>query len=257
MKQLTFILLISVLAFSSCKKKDSTPEPTNTGGGGGGTTNGGVNNGTGPASYNAIFEIVKPTVKFGGSYLVANTNARAFLSNQLVSNEMPGGYMNMGQVKLNNVIFANHQGSTNYSYQDTANSNFIAPYNWTISGSSNFTAAAFTNTTAFPAFPNYNTAIPDSVSKATGFDISLTGTSDCDFIEAFIIGGSSTFLFPKYIAGNSAKITFSSSELSAVATGTGYLSLKFSNDNVQSINGKLINIRSSTSFVLTSFKINP
>jgi hypothetical protein len=257
-KKTILFLFAATLAITSCKKKDKDPEPTNTGGGGGGSTTGGSgNNGSGPASYNAIFEMIKPNVKFMGAYLSAFTNAQAFLSNQLVVNEMPGGYMNMGQVMLNNVVLANHSGSSNYFYNDTASSNFMAPYTWSVSGSPNFTTTVFTHTTTFPSFPNYAAAIPDSVSKAAGFNISLSGTSDCDFVEAFVIGPGGTFVFPKYVAGNATKITFTGNELSAVNTGTGYISLKFANDNVQTLNGKQVNIRSSTSFVHTSFKIKP
>jgi hypothetical protein len=253
MKKIAIVLISFGILIAGCKKKETSPTPASSGG-----TTGGTTGGNGTTSYHALFEVNKSNFKFGTSFF-PGMNCHAYLCTQPITNEIPSSsYINMGNVKLNSITFKNKSGSSNFYYNDTTYSIFPAPFAWEVTGSANFSAATFTSNTAFPVYPNYN-SLPDSCSKAAGLTISLSGTSGCDFVEALIIGpGSSNFIFPKYIAGNSSSIVFSSSELSVLSTGSGgYLSLKFCKDNVQTISGKLVNTRSATSYFISSFKINP
>lgn len=255
-KAIVCFLFVGVLFFG-CKKKESTPTETPSNTGVGGTNTGNQNsNGSGTTNYDALFEVMVLTSKYNGNFLPGSTTCRAMLCAQTVTNEVLINFLNIGNVSLNNVTFANHLSTIYYYYVDSTYTSFSAPYTWSVTGSSSFTAAAFTNTTSFPSFPNYTT-IPDSISKAAGFSISLNGLTGCDFIQAQINGPSgSQYSAPKIIAGNAYAIAYSPSELTGMNTGsTGYLSLKFFKDNVQLINGKKINIRSAIGYSVINFKI--
>ncbi len=250
-----FFILLIIFVFFGCKKEKDSSVNTQQ------TSNPNPNNpistnGTGTTTYDALLEINKVSSKVGGNFTTPVTNCRAFFCAQTVTNEVYLNYQNLGTVSLNSVVFSNNYFNQLYYYTDSTYTNFVAPFVWNISGGANFTAATFTNSTVFPSFTNY-ISLPDSISKSAGFQISLSGANNCDFIRLTLIGPSgSQYLSPKIAAGNSVSVGYSSSELTSINLGNnGLLQIEFFNDNAATVNGKKVNIRSGTSYSIFSLKV--
>jgi hypothetical protein len=249
------ITIIGFVVLTSCNKKNTTPVsepapspsvPTPTL----------VSNGT--SNYDGLFEVLKLSSAFNGTYTQPSLGCKALLCSQTVSNEVLSNYIDMGKVKLNNITFSNQQttflGTTKYYYQDTTFTNFSMPYIWDISGSGSFAKTTFTSNTLFPTFNS--AVIKDSLYKSKGLTISLSSLTGCDFVNVILLGPSgSSYLTNKLLAGSAPSISIAASELTGFTTGNGILTIQMMKDNIQTINGKKVNLRSGISFSNFSLKI--
>jgi len=252
MKKHFFIYLLFLTLFSCKKKETLDADPSGTP----------INN-VAPndsSSYQALFSCLNVYAKNSGSYTATGNLTSAYYSSQLITNEIyaASNLQDLGTVSLNSVVFKNKSVVTNFYYNDSTNTTFILPHNWNISGTSAIATFSYSNVNSPPTF-TASANIPDSIKISTGFSINIKGTSNCNLIRVFILGGSGSTAYPsKLIAGTDTVITFTANELQGLSiTNTGYLSVQLYKDHYRSIAGKRINFRTGLQYYNTAFKIKP
>ncbi|PKP02281.1 MAG: hypothetical protein CVU14_03750 [Bacteroidetes bacterium HGW-Bacteroidetes-9] len=221
----TFLsVALSVFILTGCSKDDETPDTTTT------TTN--------EFSYDdsfGVFVAVKSisTQTVGGITIPVevNTATAAFMESAGSSTLVDGG-----AVSINNKSLKKVQNNA-YIYDDLLNPLDLSTITWTAAGNSNVPAINKTVNRGFPSFSGAD-ALPASISKASGFSISLANkVSNADSV--IIVVASNNKSAYKIVAGNAASVNFSSSDLSGVeASATGLVSVSPYNISTETISSK-------------------
>ena len=153
--------------------------------------------------------------------------------------------LNVGTVKLNGVAFRNYMNF----YSDSTGAIFSSPLTWEISGGA-INSFTFTNTNPYPAISGY-TLWPDTISISSGFNISLAGSSNIDQLELILSDNDTTTVF-NYAQSALSNYSYSPTKLTGIATNTtATLQIDLFNNNIQTIAGKQINFRNTTSYSKT------
>jgi hypothetical protein len=242
-----FILLVFVLIFSCQKKDDPTPANITTAGATtgstAGTTSGAGVTFNGLCSNQRVYSIIS-----GQTYSVSNTENTAVFTNTTMNNfsTAPAPYLNAGTVSLNNKIFRNMYNF----YSDSTNTPMLGPFNWSCTGG---TVAAFTatNSNSYVTYSDY-VYWPDTIKKSENFTISLTGSHNSDEVQVLISKSGTTTATSYTALATAGYINISSGSLAPLSVfTTAVIQCNFYKNNIQNINGRLINFRNVTSFIKT------
>ncbi len=230
------ILCIALLSLVACKKTE-TPAPTPV-----------TTTGTSTGDY-ALFSSDQRVMLTGTVASSPSGANRAYISNTALINDnfISGSLIDMGSVSLNGTAFQKNALSTPNYYSDSTYSAFSAPFNWVIGGSSAVPSFSFANTTPYPTYTGY-TAIADSFVIASGITIPLTNYSGVDEIEIFFytIAGTTITTNVQELYNQPTSAYFSASDLSTIGSGKmATLVINFYKKNIQVINGKNYNFRTS------------
>jgi hypothetical protein len=212
MKQTFLFALITLLSFTFCKKKESTPAAASTTGSStAGSTSGGTTSG------GSICDL--QTTKYVGNnngIITMDSFVVASFYSAPVSSVVPTN-VSGGTVKLNgNTIPYN---GSNYSITNNLNFNISGTLNWNVTGSGTVTAFSHTYIASYPKYTGGN-LLPDTCIRANGISLNISGVSN--FTGAAIVatiysGGSSAY---KYIFGSSGTINFTATELASFPTNS-------------------------------------
>ncbi len=223
-KSLIFILALSAAIITGCTKDDDKPDETN--------------NTSNQFSYNdafGVFVAVKSvtTQTVGGMTfpIEINTATAAFMESA-GANTMTDG----GDVSLNSQNLKKVQNNA-YVYDDVLNPLDFSTISWTATGKGDVPAINKTITRGFPAFSAAD-ALPATISKASGFTISL-GNKISNADSVIIVVGSNNKSAHKIVAGNAGSVSFSTADLTDVASSSaGLVSVSPYNITSQSIGSK-------------------
>lgn len=233
------------MLLDSCKKKDTAPEP--------------VSN--------------LPTVQ-SGNYGVFTSRKQAIVTNTLISslsnfstafvssnalignNPTVGSLLDLGSVNLNGVTFQKNAYGASNMYGDSTSSTFNTPHDWIVSGSTAVASFSFTNSNSYPVYTGYNT-IADSFIISSNLSIPLTNYSGSDEIETYFVTSTNpaTSTNIQNISGSPTTINFTTSDLNIIGVSSNVtLVINFYKNNIQTINGKNYNFRSSYSLMKSNIK---
>jgi hypothetical protein len=242
MKRTIFILSIGLLFFA-CKKKDDpapgNPSSTTTGNPPAATT----------ASFSALFAnqllysiyaTSATTVNFGINTAYAGSGDFTNFG----SPSLP--FIDMGTVKLNGVAFKNFSGY----YLDSTYNSYPSPTTWIATGNS-IPTFTYTNNNPYAGYTDY-IAWPDTIVKSAGLSLPLTGITNATEGKIYlsVTGSSVSAGTATVLLGSLTSYSFPPSALTALSTSTSAgIQIDFYNNNVQTINGKKMNFRNTTSYV--------
>ena len=241
MKQVISILLVTLLAVFSCKKKENTPESTPT-------------PSTPPAligvSFNGLCSNqLWTTVSSTSTFTINFSQNVSYMAASDFTNFNPPTGMNIssGKISLNGINFKN---IFNYNL-DTTYAAQQSPFVWQATGGT-VPAFSYTNTNTYPTFTGY-TAWTDTISKSTALTLSLSGMTNMD--EAYIHISNTNSSSPAAtgtLLASTTNFSFSPSALSSLSTSTTVIiQIDIYKNNIQTISGKKINFRNVGTFVKT------
>lgn len=224
-KALIFFLALSAAIFTGCDKDDDTPDEN-------------INNTSNQFNYDdafGVFVAIKTvsTQTIGGMTIPVefNTATAAFMPSAGATNMIDGGDVSLNDKNLKKVQ------NNAYIYDDVMNPLDFSTVSWTASGKGDVPAINKTVTRGFPAYSAAD-ALPESISKASGFSISL-GNKISNADSVIVVVGSNNKSAYKIVAGNAGIISFSSADLTNVAISTtGLLSVSPYNITSQSVDSK-------------------
>ncbi len=222
-KHAFIILLLTSITIISCKKKDTSPTPTT----GSMTQNTNDSYGT---LQTLLIHYYDGNVFIGSDSLLTASLFASPITNTIPS-QANAGYITFNGITLKNT--ANH-------YQDSTHTTNIHQANsvWTVSGSSDVPAFTHTVTPSFPVFTG-NSQLPDSISKASGVTINLSGVSNAANygITVQLISGNNTVV--KNMFPNQMTCSFTSADLSSLSPdNNAIIIVVISNGAQQSFGGK-------------------
>ena len=244
------IIFISVISFFTfCKKKNETPAvtapinnaPVNTPLQAGFGTN--VNNlhGVLQAEKIAVPSFSSTTFESRASF---NFNSQPYSYYYLMGGIFATTGVNAGTLKLNSTILKYDISTPNQTnrYKDTLSTrNYSIGATWDLTANGNFNSFNAPVNVGFPIIVN-NSYLPNTISKSAGLTINFGNNnySNTDSIIVFIVGGAGTTSYPiKHVSGTATSITFTSTELNGIGTGSGEIivyGLNYSNMTVNSKN---------------------
>jgi hypothetical protein len=213
-KLILTLLVIGTLSFSCSKDDDSpTPEPevtpTTSGGGGNSTGNPQPTFTDADASLWAVKSISITTITgIGDIETTIGTGVGVFFDGA-------GAMVDVGTVSLNTEDLTKNSNNSYVSQPGTSNPtgiDFTSGVTWNVAGGNGFSAINKNVTIGFPTVGAVNSSA--TITKANGYTLSVNSVSGADSV-LFLIGDVN-----KTIAGNATSCTFSSGELSGLATGT-------------------------------------
>jgi len=153
------------------------------------------------------------------------TDSSVFASFYAYPDYLPSSALaNAGDVTVNGSLL-NRAASNFYSLSGKIN---LKHLEWTVSGNGTITAGSFSYTPSHPVF-NSASAFPDTIAKANGFSIDLTGVSGANSPGLnFLLIGQAGISIDRNISNGSQNITVTAAELADFNTGENlifYLSL--------------------------------
>lgn len=153
--------------------------------------------------------------------------------------------LNAGTVRLNNIVFKNCYNNSNY-YADTTGTLFYPALTWEIFGGA-LNSFTYTNNNTYPTLNGFN-SWPDTISVSAGFNVNFPGITNTDQMEMFLydnVNPMKRYTFQSPITS----FSFSPSNLTSIITGTTVgLQINLYKNNIQTINGKKINFRSTGTY---------
>ncbi len=243
MRSVFILLLLLSIALFSCKKesKDPAASPTTSS-----TTSSPV------AGFSALFSNQLIYSIFGTSTTTLNFGfSTAFAATTDFNNfDYPiGTFLNMGAVNSNGVIFKNNFGY----YMDTTY-NFIPgpPYIWQATGGA-IPSFTYSNNNSYGTYADY-TLWPDTISKSGGLSIPLTGITDATEARIYlsVTGATTSAGGGTVVLSSSSSFSFNATALNSLSTSTtAAIQIDFYRNNIQTINGKKMNFRNTTSYIKT------
>ena len=243
------ILFIFVLIFS-CKKKEESPPPviTTTGATTGATA--GTTTGGGPGvTFNSVCSNQKTYGIIGASTfsITVAQNSALFTSASINNFSTPvPPYLNAGNISLNAKVFKNIL----FSYTDTTNSSLVAPFVWIGTGSV-IPAFTVTNSNSYATYADY-IYWPDTISKSTGFNVSLSGAHYADEIQVLISKSGSPPAATYTALVSAGNVSISNSAFTTLLTSTtAVIQCNFYKNNIQTAGTNQINFRNVTTFIKT------
>jgi len=148
-------------------------------------------------------------------------------------------FLDAGTVNLNS-LSCTKQNNNAYVFQPSAQNptgiDFGSGVSWSVSGSANIDAFSYDPTISFPTVDAISSG--EVVNKASGYTLTTTSITGADSV-IFQIGS-----VLKTVAGNSTSCTFSSADLSGLATGTSIVQIagyKIQNQTITAKNYYFIN----------------
>jgi hypothetical protein len=232
MKKTFFILsAVFVLAFLSCKKKETTPDAPAASTTGSNTA----------LNYDGLLGCQEISMVSSGTIVSTSGNCQVvfptggFYNSSTISDGFLGTAVNAGTVSLNSIILKPANQSSNVIYDDTTATVHNAPLAWSVSGGNGIPALNYTYTAARPVYSGWNT-LQDTIKVNQNTVINLTGITGADEILVYLIG---TGMVSKVLPGNSTSVSFSTSELTALSTSSSAsLWIACSKYSIVSISGK-------------------
>ncbi|MCE3227537.1 MAG: hypothetical protein K0S32_2088 [Bacteroidetes bacterium] len=238
--------IVLLLAVTSCKKKETSPEPvqTTTGGsttGGNGSVQSGIGNNAGNLHGYMMANLVKvptTTMVLSSQMAMFSTSPQPFGYYYTPENPMMNPAVNAGVVRCNSDTVPYMQngpfGGFYYSYGMAKTLN--SPV-WNLTGVSPFTTFETTVPRGYPVSVS-NSFLPDSVSKTSNLTIQFNANfSNTDSICVFITDNGSKYA-SKHVAGNATSVTFTPAQFTGFATGNGDIQVIAYNYSNQTVNGK-------------------
>lgn len=229
-----YALLASLLLFA-CNKNTSNPNVTN---------NNPVNAAPSYSFSGICSNQIINVITSASNYTLSGQNIAYFSSNNFDNFFLNPPSLNVGNVTLNGITFRN---SMNYNfYSDSTGTAFYSPFTWIISGGA-ISSFTFTNNNLYPSITGFN-AWPDTVSISAGFNVSLAGSVNTDEVEIIFFDADTTTIY-NGIHNSVTNFSYSPVQLNSIATNTtATLQLNLFKNNIQTINGKQINFRNTTSY---------
>lgn len=221
-----FVLFFALSAFiiTGCDKDDDSSD----------------NNSNTPSEFSygdsfGVFVAVKSvTTQVVAGYTIpieVNTATAAFMETAGSSSMIDGGALTLNNKSMKKVK------NNAYIYDDLMNPLDFNEVTWVAAGNANVPAINKTVSRGFPSFSGAD-ALPASISKASGFSISL-GSNVSKADSVIVVVGSKNKSVHKIVGGNVASVSFSSAELSDVeASSTGLVSVSPYNISTETISGK-------------------
>ncbi len=205
-KSILFCSIATLLVFTFCKKKDSTPAPAPSGTTTGGTTGGGASNSNMQTTYMITDygnTITTDSIVFASFYATPPTSVAPTS-------------VSAGTVSLNSTVL----NPSNLPYENPfpMNINIHGSLNWNVTGSGTITAFTYSYLPSYPKYTGGN-LLPDTCIKANGISIQISGVSNAPGASVSVILSQNTTIF-KYILGTSGTVTFSAAELSSYSTNS-------------------------------------
>ncbi|MBS1647243.1 MAG: hypothetical protein JST67_07875 [Bacteroidetes bacterium] len=141
-----------------------------------------------------------------------------------------------GTVSLNNIPYVFNSNPIGYHDTASSNNNVNPPYTWAVTGSGSIPSFTYTNTNNMPSYTGY-ALLPDTIYKSQQNTLQITGINGADEITIGIDdGGTNDVVHSLHIGVNS--VSFSSSELSALVSGQGFIGVFCLKNNMQMFGGK-------------------
>ena len=239
-KFFVLFLALSASIFTGCSKDDDSPDE-----------NASTNNEFSFDDSFGVFVAVKSvsTQDVGGFSvpIEVNTATAAFFESAGSSS-----LIDAGAITLNNKSMKKVQNHA-YIYDDLMNPLDFNEVTWVAAGNANVPAINKTVSRGFPAFSGAD-ALPASISKASGFSISL-GSKVSKADSVIVVVGSNNKSVHKIVGGNVASVSFSSAELSGVeASSVGLISVSPYNISSETISSKRYYFINET--VYSKFNVN-
>jgi len=238
-KFIPFVLTISLASFlfTGCNKEDETPENTNN------------NNTVNTFSYDDAFGVLVAVksvsyTSVGGFDVPVEVNSgSAFFPTDAGAQT----FTDAGTVSLEGKNLK-RQSNNIYMYDDYLNPLTLSNITWNVSGNGSIPAFSKTVSRPLPTFSGYS-SLPVTVSKASGVSISLgSAVYAADSIIVMITSSNEAVL--KSVAGGAGSVTFSSTDLSKLATSNvGSISISPYNLSDETIGGKKYYFVNESSYV--------
>lgn len=248
-KSILFVILVTI--FFSCKKKNATEPDTIDS-----TTTTGNNNNT-SGTY-ASFLSRKQAIITNTNVSSLGNFTSAYLSSSPLTDNNPsvGTLLDMGQVSLNSIVFQKNAWTVSNMYKDSTETVHNTPHNWVITGSSSVASFSFSNTNPYPTYTGH-TAIADSFVVSGNISIPLTYYSGSDEVETYFVTSTNpvTNTSIQHVSGSPTTLNFTSTDLSVIGQNPNVsLVINFYKNNLQTINGKIYNFRTSYGIIKSNIK---
>lgn len=242
MKKIFYLFLVFSMILS-CKKKENTPEPAS-------TTTGSTPTAS-TASFSALYSTQLLYSIFGTSATSLTTCFNtAFVSGSDFTNfNYPVGlFLDIGALSNNGTTFKNLMGF----YMDTTYTFGPCPYIWQATGNA-IPSFTYTNNDSYATYSDY-TMWTDTISKSGGLSIPLTGITNGTEARIYlsVTGATTSAQTATVVLSSASSYSFNPSALSSLSTATtAGIQIDIYRNNIQTINGKKMNFRSTTTYVKT------
>lgn len=233
MKANTFISILFLFVFFSCKKEKKVESPPSTTA----LVDGSSSYAT---SYYGILALKKSDVLDPNDVLQSNGILRpnAMFSSVPVGIMGTANSVQVDSIKLN-AIRLRYDGF--YSYEDSTYTQFSNPFNWEIVGKNGISSFTYTNNSSFPLLSGY-VLLPDTVTNSAVLNFNLSGVSNTDLIVV-MLSDNNGFTYKELSANSSnVNVSFTNAEMLHLTSGnSGSLLVWLIKNNVRNFGGKPFN----------------
>jgi hypothetical protein len=211
MKNFSILILVAVLFFTSCKKKENKPEPTNN------------NAPSTTGSTTGYFPVLSPST--GGdmcglqtTYTYLDYNGTVTKDSIVVASFYAAPVTSVaptnvfaGTVTLNGVNVPFQSSSSMYYIASSLPISIAGPSTWSVSGSGTITAFSQAYTPSYPKYTGGN-LLPDTCIKGNGITINISGVTNNQY-SVYVALYSGSFSVGKSLLGSNGSVVFTSTEL--------------------------------------------
>lgn len=231
------IVMLSVITFSSCSKKDEVTNPNNPNN----PSQGPTPYTPTPANVNGAFVGIKMRYAYTNSQIPIPVE----IESEIAVGAVYQGTSNSNLIDAGAITMNSHtlEKQSNNSYLKSA---FIGQTpstlgldngaNWNIGGNGSVSGFSYNHT---GSFPSYTGTLPTSVTRSSGLTLSMSGLSNADSVYVFIAAGNQTVF--KGFGGNVNSVTLTAADLQNLPTvgdNTAYLEVLPVKFSMQTFNGK-------------------
>jgi hypothetical protein len=232
------------LAFTACKKKESTPSNTTSTTGSSSTTGGATTGGLGGADYGTFLSVYN-TTDFGAGLVYKDSVVQVSFYDSPLSTHTT---ISAGTVSVNGT---NLLPFSNTIYSATNQIN-LTQLNYQYTGNGTITAGSFSHTPMHPTYTGYN-ALPDTVNKAAGFTFNVTGITTINNPIYITISQGATPI-TKTVSTIPATITITSTELAGFSANNDfYIRLSLFNYSSVTLNSFKYGINANRTYVKSCY----
>jgi len=211
------LVLIFIISFSSCKKKETQPaQTTNTGGGG--TTGGSTPIPSNATQFYGLFRSGVYTSISPGLPATSYTNASAYFSNQPVVAMYPASAVTVSKVFINGDSLNYNPTQKYYMAYSQVN---LASETWSINGMNGIGSFSYTTNAITPSCGDLS-MLPDSISKSSTFTLAINNISNSSMGSLIIYDGTGSMngYYSTILNQGNNTVTVTPANLSSLATTT-------------------------------------
>lgn len=230
MKHLIITTLAFVLVFSSCKKENNAPAPTNTNP---------INN-SNSLFYGVLTTGTSTNGVSGYTETTISQYANAYFSSSATQYMIPATAVQVGSVYLNNDTLSYMSSIGLYMYIPYTPLNF-ASATWSVNGANGIPSFTYANTNSYPSFDT--ATLPDTISKSLGFTVNVNNVSNNFTSATFVVSDGTGLLAGIYTASlqsgnNTVAVTSANLTNFSTSASMNVIEITLQKDIVVNISGK-------------------